>query len=129
VPLPRSPSRVLLPYLSFLSLRRAVSDHFRMAPAVGVESATLLPAPRPLDVAMPASAAMDATTTAAAVTDLAAAGDSADAPPGGASTALKLADCIGRVSAALAELGATVEALKGEYERRGGEGERVAKVR
>lgn len=90
-----------------------------MAPAVGVESATLLPAPRPLDVAMPASASaagtvvsMDAT---AAATDLAVAGAAAavDAPPGGASTALKLADCIGRVSAALAELGATVEALKG----------------
>ena len=42
-------------------------------------------------------------------------------PSGGASTALKLADCIGRVSAALAELGATVEALKGEMIMKWGE--------
>lgn len=92
-----------------------------MAPAIGVvESSTLLPAPRPLDVAMPATA----TTLVSGATTAAGNGDglapaAPAGPPGGASTALKLADCIGRVSAALAELGATVEALKGEW-RRGG---------
>ena len=85
-----------------------------MAPAIGVESTTLLPAPLPLDVAMPATATATLVSSATAAGD-----DGAHAPPpGGASTALKLADCIGRVSAALAELGATVEALKGK-ERRG----------
>ena len=96
-----------------------------MAPAVGVESSTLLPAPRPLDVAMPAMTAAAAVSLSATT---AADGDGDDGvaptppappPPGGASTALKLADCIGRVSAALAELGATVEALKGKEERTG----------
>ena len=91
-----------------------------MAPAVGVESSTLLPAPRPLDVAM-TTIALSATAT----TDGGGA-PAAAPPPGDASTALKLADCIGRVSAALAELGETVEALKGKSER---EGERVGMAR
>ena len=86
-----------------------------MASAVGVESSSLLQAPRPLDVAMPAPTATIALNATATVKEGA---PTAASPPGDASTALKLADCIGRVSAALAELGATVEALKGKSERR-----------
>lgn len=87
-----------------------------MAPAVGIESSTLLPAPRPLDVAMPTTTVVSLSATA--TTDGGALALAAPPTPGDASTALKLADCIGRVSAALAELGATVEALKGKEEKR-----------
>jgi hypothetical protein len=86
-----------------------------MASAVGVESSSLLQAPRRLDVAMPAPTATIALNATAPVKEGV---PTAASPPGDASTALKLADCIGRVSAALAELGATVEALKGKSERR-----------
>lgn len=86
-----------------------------MASAVGVESSSLLQAPRRLDVAMPAPTATIALNATSTVKEGA---PTTASPPGDASTALKLADCIGRVSAALAELGATVEALKGKSERR-----------
>lgn len=101
-----------------------------MTPAIEVEAS--LPEPRPLDrvdagaAAAAASSARRALlasgnefgiiTTATTAATAAADGDG-DVNDGGnnnnAATALKLAECIGRVSAALAELGATVEALKG----------------
>ena len=87
-----------------------------MAPSVGIESSTLLPAPRPLDIAMPTTTIVSLSATA--TTDGGALALAAPPAPGDASTALKLADCIGKVSAALAELGATVEALKGKDEKR-----------
>ena len=105
------PSPLALGHLfSFLLSRKT-----GMASAVGVESSSLLQAPRPLDVAMPAPTATIALNATATVKEGA---PTAASPPGDASTALKLADCIVRVSAALAELGATVEALKGKRERR-----------
>ena len=93
-----------------------------MAPSdVGVEAPTcLLPAPRPLDVAMmaPATTGTTAATTTTTMMSLSAtAADDAAVVTPSPYTALKLADCIGRISAALAELGETVEALKGKKER------------
>ena len=92
-----------------------------MAPSdVGVEAPTcLLPAPRPLDVAMmaPATTGTTAATTTTMISLSATAADDAAVVTPSPYTALKLADCIGRISAALAELGATVEALKGKKER------------
>lgn len=97
-----------------------------MTPAIEVEAS--LPEPRPLDRVDAAAAAARRTsgngaagvnggggiiavtaTTAATAAASAAADDNNNN-----ANALKLADCIGKVSAALAELGATVEALKGE---------------
>jgi len=88
-----------------------------MTPAIEVEAS--LPEPRPLDTTGAASRRQAASGNAdgdGIIVDVTAGeGEVNETNSNNAANALKLADCIGRVSAALAELGATVEALKGEW--------------